>query len=381
VLRDGGHHADWLDSSVDEAEGGATVTVIGVDAHKATHTLVGVDPGGRKLGELTVPATTDGHIKALGWARREFGADLAWGVEDCRNLSRRLERDLLDAGQRVIRVPPHMMARTRASARTRGKSDAIDALAVARSVLREPDLPVASHDEFSRPFKLWMDRHDDLVSHRVALMNRLLWRLHEIDPAHAPKPRSLRRIKHQKAVQSWLAEQTGPVAELAGEEISDIIALTEQINLVERRVAAQVQAVDPLLLSIFGCGELTAAKIIGEVAIVSRFRNEAAFARHAGTAPIPHRSGPRSVRFAAIRSGNRQLNAALYRIAMQQIRRNGPARDYYQKRRASGDSHREALRRVERRLARKVFNCLSADDANRTSEAAKTAHPEPVATT
>jgi hypothetical protein len=83
------------------------VVVVGVDTHKATHTLVGVDAGGRKLSELTVRATTDGHLKALGWARRAFGLEIVWGIEDCRNLSLRLERDLLDASHQVWRHPHH----------------------------------------------------------------------------------------------------------------------------------------------------------------------------------------------------------------------------------------------------------------------------------
>jgi transposase len=157
------------------------MVVVGVDTHKATHTLVGVDAAGRKLAELTVKATAVGNLKALGWARSVFGADVVWGIEDCRNLSSWLEGALLDAGQRVVRVPPHLMARTRASARTRGKSDPIDALAVARAVLREPDLPVASHDEVSRELKLLVDRRDDLVAQRGATINRLLWRVHELD--------------------------------------------------------------------------------------------------------------------------------------------------------------------------------------------------------
>ncbi len=74
------------------------MTVIGVDAHKATHTMVGVDIGGRKLAEITVKATTEGHLKALGWARREFGTDLVWGIEDCRNLSMRLDVPRQDVG-------------------------------------------------------------------------------------------------------------------------------------------------------------------------------------------------------------------------------------------------------------------------------------------
>ena len=173
------------------------MVVVGVDTHKATHTLVGVDVAGRKLAELTVKATAVGNLKALGWARSVFGADVVWGIEDCRNLSSRLERALLDAGQRVVRVPPHLMARTRASARTRGKSDPIDALAVARAVLREPDLPVASHDEISRELKLLVDRRDDLVAQRGATVNRLLWRVHELTRRMRP---SLRR---------WIAGKLG----------------------------------------------------------------------------------------------------------------------------------------------------------------------------
>ena len=113
------------------------MVVVGADVHKGTHTFVAVDQVGRQLGgQLTVQAITKGHHQALAWARK----DLRWAgggvgaVEDCRHLSARLERDLLTGGQKVVRVPPKMMAMTRASARTRGKSDPIDALAVARAV-------------------------------------------------------------------------------------------------------------------------------------------------------------------------------------------------------------------------------------------------------
>lgn len=353
------------------------MTVIGVDVHKATHTMVGVDVGGRKLAELTIKATTEGHLKALGWARREFGADLVWGIEDCRNLSMRLERDLLDAGQRVVRVPPQLMARTRASARTRGKSDPIDALAVARAVLREPDLPLASHDPISREFKLLVDRRDDLVSHRTALTNRLLWRIHELDPQYAPPPRSLSKAKYQQALRSWLQTQTGLVAELAREEIAEIIAVTEITKTLEKRITARAQAVAPSLLALDGCGALTAAKLVGETAGVSRFRSEAAFARHAGVAPVPHSSGSKTVRIKAGRSGNRKINAALYRIAMTQIRHGAPGEAYYRARREMGDTHAEAIRRVERRVARRVFRLLHIDQVATPCTAAEGITPLP----
>ena len=82
------------------------MVVVGTDVHKRTHTFVAVVEVGRKLGEKVVAATSAGHHKALVWARGEFGDDLLWGIEDCRNLSARLERDLLSAGQKVVRVAP-----------------------------------------------------------------------------------------------------------------------------------------------------------------------------------------------------------------------------------------------------------------------------------
>ena len=106
-------------------------------------------------------------IDPVRWAREQFGPDLRWAIEDCRHLSARPERDLLTAGQAVVRVPPKIVAEHRRIARTRGKSDQIDALAVARAALRDPDLPGASHDDTSRELKLLVDRREDLVKTRT----------------------------------------------------------------------------------------------------------------------------------------------------------------------------------------------------------------------
>ena len=84
----------------------STTIVIGVDAHKKTHTLVALDGNGKKLAEKSVEATDSGHAKALRWALLKCGNDdLEWGIEDCRQVSARFERSLVDAGQRVVRVP------------------------------------------------------------------------------------------------------------------------------------------------------------------------------------------------------------------------------------------------------------------------------------
>jgi transposase len=341
------------------------MVVVGADVHKRTHTFVAVDQVGRKLGEKVVAATSTGHLQALRWARDQFGIDLVWGIEDCRHLSARLERDLLTAGQQVVRVPPKLMAQTRASARTRGKSDPIDALAVARAVLREPDLPVASHDDVSRELKLLVDRREDLVGQRTSTINRLLWRVHELDPAHAPKAASLDLAKHRGLLAAWLDTVPGLVAELARDELADITRLTEVINALAKRIGERVRVMAPVLLAMPGCGELTAAKIVGEVAGVARFKSEAAFARHSGVAPIPVWSGNTAGKVRMTRSGNRQLNAALHRIAITQIRLEGLGQTYYRHRLAQGDSRTEALRCLKRRLARVVFHHLHTDHKNR----------------
>jgi transposase len=341
------------------------MVVVGADVHKRTHTFVAVDEVGRKLGEKVVDATTEGHRQAVRWARRQFGVELVWAIEDCRHLSARLERDLLAVDQKVVRVPPKMMALTRRSARTRGKSDPIDALAVAQAYLREPDLPVASHDGMSRELKLLVDRREDLVAQRTSTINRLLWRVHELDPGQAPKPASLDLPKHRRLLGDWLATQSGLVAELARDELADITRLTEAINALARRIGERVRQVAPALLAMPGCGELTAAKLLGETAGVTRFKSEAAFARHAGVAPIPVWSGNTAGRVRLTRSGNRQLNAALHRIAVTQIRLDGLGQAYYRKRLAQGDSTPEALRCLKRRLVRVVFHHLHTDHNNR----------------
>jgi transposase len=341
------------------------MVVVGADVHKRTHTFVAVDEVGRKIGEKVVQATSAGHRQAVCWARMQFGVELVWAIEDCRHLSARLERDLLAADQRVVRVPPKLMALTRKSARTRGKSDPIDALAVARAYLREPDLPVASHDEVSRELKLLIDRREDLVGQRTATINRLLWRVHELDPSRAPKPASLDLAKHRGLLGDWLATQCGLVAELARDELADITRLTEVINTLAKRIGERARAIAPALLAMPGCGELPAAKIIGETAGVARFKSEAAFARHSGVAPIPVWSGNTAGRVRMTRSGNRQLNAALHRIAVTQIRLDGLGQTYYRHRLAEGDSSTEALRCLKRRLARVVFHHLHTDEQTR----------------
>lgn len=134
--------------------------------------------------------------------------------------------------------------------------------------------------------------------------------------------------------------------------------ITVRANELEREIASLVRVHGPALLEIPGCGSLTAAKIVAETAQVSRFPTEGHFARYAGTAPIPASSGA-THRHRFNRRGNRQLNAALHRIAVTQLRIHEPAKDYLAKKRAEGQSKTEAIRALKRRLSRVVFKTMT----------------------
>ena len=336
------------------------MVTLGIDAHKRTHTVVAVDDAGRELGQKTTVATTsDDHLEMLAWAE-QFGSERKWAVEDCRHLSRRLERDLLGAGERIVRVPPKLMAHARDSARTYGKSDPIDALAVARAALRHPDLPVAQLDGPARELRLLIDHREDLVAERTRCINRLRWHLHELDPSWDPPARCLTRYTHLDEIAARLETLEGPVARIAREIVARVREITKQERALEKEITELVTKLAPTLLARCGVGALTAAKIVAETADVRRFKSKDAFARHNGTAPLPVWSGNRE-RHRLSRTGNRQLNCAIHRIAVTQMRCHDDAKDYLARRKAMGNTSTEALRALKRRLSDAVYRDLLAD--------------------
>jgi len=136
--------------------------VVGVDVHKHSLAAVAVDELGRTLAEHA--GLVDAQV--IGWAR-SLGEERLWAVEDCRHVTRGLEQTLLGAGERLVRVPPRLTAPQRRRGRTRGKSDSIDALAVARAALQEPGLDgPRPGEETLRELKLLVDHRDDLVAER-----------------------------------------------------------------------------------------------------------------------------------------------------------------------------------------------------------------------
>ena len=303
---------------------------IGIDPHKDTHTAAAVaDVTGQLLDELTVPGTEAGHERLREWAHglAEAG-ELRFALEDCRHVNGRLERFLLAAGETVLRVGTRMTARARAGARTVGKSDSIDALAVARAALREPDLPAASHDPRLRELKLLVDHREDLVAERTAHSMRLRWHLHDLDSGLEPFGRTLDREATRRGLSQRLGHYRaqGVLVGICRELLARIGEISRRVRELRAEIGAMVRPLAPGLLAISGVGDLVAVRILVETD-AGRFRSDAALARHAGCAPIEISSG-RSHRHRLSRLGNRKLNAALHVVVLTQARVHPPARAY-----------------------------------------------------
>jgi len=355
------------------------VIVIGIDPHKQSHTAAVVEAvTGELRGERTVAARERGHEQLVAWAR-ELAGERLWALEDCRHVSGSLERFLLARGERVVRVPPRLMGQARKAGRDRGKSDAIDALAVARAALREPDLAVAQLAGIELEIRLLCDHRDDLVAERTRIQNRLRWHLHDLDPELELPVGALDRRVWLDRISRRLGRRDQTVqARIARELVRRCRELTRRIRELERQLAALVDAHAPALLSHVGCGPLTAAKLLAEVAGIDRFSSEAKLAKHAGSAPLDASSG-RQQRHRLNRHGNRQLNCALHRIAITQARCHPPARAYLARKRAEGKSNREALRCLKRHLTRAIFHTLKEIEQAKTAHT-QTPNPEPALT-
>jgi transposase len=334
--------------------------VIGLDVHKQSVTAVAVDEAGRPLEEKVIAV---GSSELLGWAS-SLDAKRLWAVEDCRQLTGWLEGQLLSVGEELVRVPPKLTVPERRAGRTRGKSDPIDGLAIARAALREPDLarPRAG-EQVLRELKLLVDHRDDLVDQRRRCQQRLRWHLHALDPTFEVPLRKLSRPSQLERVSRWLVRRPKEMqVRLARELVTSCRSLNRAIAELDQELEQRAAEIAPALLELPGCAAVTAAKLLAEIGPIDRFRSDAQLARHSGVAPLQASSG-RTQRHRLDRGGNRQLNAALYRIAVTQARYYTLARDYLDRKRAEGKSRREALRCLKRLLARAVFNALKGSPA------------------
>jgi transposase len=347
--------------------------VIGTDTHKGSHALAAVDEGtGRVRGQREIKADEPGHLAAVRWARG-LDEERVWAIEDCRAVSRRFEQALLAAGERVVRVAPHRMGASRKGERQPGKSDQIDALAIARAVVGDgvEKFPVAYLDERAMEIRLLLDHRSDLVADRTRTVNRLRWHLLQ----HCPElERSLKSGAFNQArvldrVDRCLRKlPAGARVRVAREQVAHIRQLNRQVEQLKRELLELVRAHRPQLLAETGCGPLVAAILIGRTAGAQRFRSDASFALLSGTAPIPCSSGQRT-QHRLNRGGDRQLNHALHIIAITRASHDPATKQYLARKEAEGKTTKGALRCLKRALARRFHHLLAEPPVNQQQAA------------
>jgi transposase len=337
--------------------------VIGTDTHKGSHALAAVENGtGRVRGQREVKADEAGHLAALRWAR-ELDDERVWAIEDVRGVSRRLEQALIAAGERVVRVAPHRMGASRKGERQPGKSDQIDAVAIARAVVKDgvEQFPVAHLDERAMEIRLLSDHRAQLVAERTRVINRLRWHLLALIPelerqlgrGAFNQPGNVDRVDRK------LRKLVGNArALIAREQLSQLRRLNRQIQDLETRLLKLITAARPQLLAEQGCGPVVAAILIGHTAGVQRFRSDASFALLSGAAPIPCSSGKRT-QYRLNRGGDRQLNRALHIIAITRAQHDPATKTYLARKQAEGKTHKGALRCLKRILARRFHRLLT----------------------
>ena len=336
---------------------------IGIDPHKSSHTAVALDPSGRILGELRVPASRATPERFLRWAKD--WPERIWALEGAAGLGHLLAQQLVAREETVLDVPATLAARARLLGRGHGrKTDGIDARSVATVAQSQPDLRRVGPENHSAVLRLLSDRRDELTQERRRVVNRLHRLLRDLRPGGAPTELSATRA-------SELLGHIRPRAVVDLERKAMARALVADLRRIDRalvenraRCAAAVAASGTTLTAIFGISDVLAAKILGHVGDVSRFRSADRFASYTGTAPIEVSSGE-VTRHRLSRSGNRSLNNALHHAARVQTMHAGPGRDHYERKLVEHKSSREALRSLKRQLAKVVYRHLVADQAHR----------------
>jgi transposase len=329
---------------------------IGIDTHKATLAACAVDVLGWPQAERTFDNDPAGHRALLAWAQAA-DADAVIGVEGSASFGASAARFLIAAGRAVREVPPQLSRHERTLTRRAGKSDPGDALAIARVTLRERDLPPVRLVDRSLEIQLLVEAREDVVAEATRVRNRLHADLRVLAPGYAASAASLTTARQQRTVVRLLRGLTGVQAELARGRLARLRILAADVRGLTVQIGTRVDG-HPLL-GLPGAGVLVTAKLIGEAGDLRRFRSADAFAALAGVAPIPASSG-QSQRMRLNRGGNRQLNRALYTIALSQAFHHPAAMAYVARKRASGKTWREALRSLKRQLVRTVFRMLQA---------------------
>ena len=345
--------------------------VIGVDTHAASHTFAVVaSDTGAVLDHAVFPASAAGLLRARGWMdRRTNGGAVLFVIEGTGSYGAILTEQLTTAGRTVVEAA-RMPAADR---RGKGKSDELDAVRIARSVLslgiRELRTPrLLGSDRARVAMRVLVVAREQMTAERTRTVNALTSLVRTVDLGiDARRPLTVKQIT---AIAGWRSRDEEIVAATCRQEAvrlaRRIRALDDDLTNNRAVITELIRKDAPELLELTGVGAVVAASVLIAWSHPGRVRSDAAMASLAGTCPIPASSG-NTTRHRLNRGGDRRLNRVLTTIAIVRMRVDPETRAYVARRRAEGRTTKEIMRSLKRYITRQLFRTLAA------------AHPIPVA--
>jgi transposase len=333
--------------------------VVGMDPHKRSVTIEVMTSDETILGGGRY-ATDEAGFAAMRADVRQFGHRV-WAIEGCRGIGRHIAQRLLVAGEEILDVPPKLSAEVRVYATGQGrKTDATDAHSIALVGTRMAGLRPVITDVDLDVLRLLADRRRQIGEEHTRKVSQLHALLLELIPGGAKKNLTAAQAKSLLAKVRPRAVAGKTRRRLAAELIADLERIHIRKKAADKELRELVAATGTGLLDLHGIGPSGAARLMVEVGDITRFPDRNHFASWTGTAPVDASSGDH-VRHRLSRGGNRQINKTLHIMATVQLRNQTAGRAYYDRKKNSGKSPREAMRCLKRRLSDTVYRTMLAD--------------------
>jgi transposase len=334
----------------------------GIDTHKDTLAVAVVDAAGRARAAVEVVNAATGFavvaelLASQGVGRVGIEGSGAFGRAVAAYLAAETRLDLRE-------VPTLLTSRERGARPGQGKTDEVDALAIARVTAREPDLPpVRLTVGLAADLRSLLDYRQDLVYERHTLVNQAHAELSGLVPGYQHAHPHLKTSTQVKVVLELLEGDARIRSEVTRRRLTRVLVVTAEAQAVRKQITAMVAGHADHVAAIYGAGPIIAARFLAEVVDIDRYPTRDAFASANGTAPLAASSG-RTIRHRLNRGGNRRLNYALYIMAITQARADTEGRAYYDRKRAEGKTPKEAIRCLKRQLSDQVYKAMRADAA------------------
>ena len=381
-----------------------TAVWAGIDAGKRAHHCVVMDTAGRLLLSRRVVNDEAALLELVGVVDElAEGDQIVWATDLNAGGAALLIALLAERGRRVLYIPGRIVHHAAATYRGDGKTDAKDARIIADQARMRTDLqPLRSADQISTDLRLLTARRTDLVFDRVRAINRLRATMLEYFPAleaafdyskKAPlillsgyqTPQQIRRagatrlaawLKKRgcrgsanlarKALDAANAQHTVLRTEAVAAQL--VAQLAEQITTIDLEIARLDEQINdrfeqhpdaPILRSMPGFGPILAATFLANTGgDLHAFETADRLASVAGLAPAPRDSGRISGNHHRPRRFNRRLLRTCYLAALSSLKNSPASRTFYERKRAEGKSHKQALIALARRRITTIWAML-----------------------